>query len=105
MIKAIENAINELTAVDAAGWGLVILRADRNADIRRVIENYPHKRTPEASCDENDSIYNQTGGCNIKETIAEGMIKNFFQKIKYSNIDNSKKDLLAWLEDCLLEVR
>ena len=105
MIKAIKNAAELLAEVDAAGWGLVILRADRNADIRRVIENYPHKRTPDAILSDNDGIYNTTGSPNIKETIDGGMIKDFKKKIKYSrasNIDRSE-DLFAWLEDCISE--
>ena len=40
--NVIKAAIDKVTELDAAGWALVLLRCDREADIRRTVEGYVH---------------------------------------------------------------
>lgn len=40
--NVIKAAIDKMTELDAAGWALVLLRCDREADIRRTVEGYVH---------------------------------------------------------------
>lgn len=40
--NVIKAAIDKMTELDAAGWALVWLRCDREADIRRTVEGYVH---------------------------------------------------------------
>lgn len=71
MTTSIENAARKVAELDAAGWALVVLRADSEADIRRVVELYPHKRYP----------VNRTKSSryeNVSELSGDGFVRNFF---------------------------
>ncbi len=70
-MTSIETAARKVAELDAAGWALVVLRADSEADIRRVVEQYPHKRYP----------VNRTKSSryeNVSELSGDGIVRNFF---------------------------
>ena len=43
----IEKTIHNMTELDAAGWAIITLRCDNEADIRRSVEGYVHAKTYE----------------------------------------------------------
>lgn len=70
-MTSIRKAARQVADLDAAGWALVVLRADSEADIRRVVELYPHKRYP----------VNRTKSSryeNVFELSGDGIVRNFF---------------------------
>ena len=82
---AITKASEQMSALDAAGWGLIVLRADRDADIRRVVACYPHKRCETEYKTKGMQYYDVADPqCdNIKEAIGGGLLKNFFSRLSY----------------------
>ena len=41
---AVEKAVGNMTDLDAAGWAILMVRCDSEADIRRTVEGYIHAK-------------------------------------------------------------
>ena len=93
--SSIDDAAERMMELDAAGWGIVILRANREADIRRTVAKYPHLY--EATFKTKGSPAFKTD--NIKESIGGGLIKDFFASLDYpSSLDGvAENPLREWL--------
>ncbi len=92
-MTSIETAVRKVAELDAAGWALIVLRADSEADIRRVVELYPHKRYP----------VNRTKSSryeNVSELSGDGIVRNFFDLPDFVRQSKDKPEGLlfgAWI--------
>ena len=93
--SSIDVAAKRMIDLDAAGWGLVILRADRESDIRRTVAKYPHLYEPEFKTKGSPKYKTD----NMQESIGGGLIKDFFSPLDYpsSNDGAEESPLCAWL--------
>ena len=92
--SSIDVAAERMVELDAAGWGLIILRADRESDIRRTVAKYPHLYEPEFKT-KGASKYKTD---NIQESIGGGLIKDFFSPLDYPSINDGSEEspLRTW---------
>ena len=90
--SSIDKAAAKVSELDAAGWGLIILCADAEADIRRVVAKYPHLH--ESQFKTKDVCYD-----NVKESIGNGLVKNFFSPLEYPPVIKAGENnpLREWL--------
>ncbi len=70
----IEKTIHSLTELDAAGWAIIALRCDTDADIRRSVEGYVHAKTYKPRYTTKNSTLNGHP-TNIKEVTGMGTVK------------------------------
>ena len=87
---SIETAARKVAELDAAGWALVVLRADSEADIRRVVKLYPHKRYP----------VNRTKSSryeNVSELSGDGIVRNFFVLPDFAQKGADGESFGGWL--------
>ena len=105
---AIGKAIDEVDELDAAGWAIVILRCDRESDIRRVVEGYCHARGPQYVSADGAS---GATGLNMSEATACGTCKPYWKSFSYAANGMSQDPaamgkrgtLLHWLQEGLRE--
>lgn len=70
----IEKAIHSMTELDAAGWAIITLRCDNEADIRRCVEGYVHAKTYKPKYATKNAAQNPTP-TNMKEVTGMGTVK------------------------------
>lgn len=77
--NVIKAAIDKMTELDAAGWALVLLRCDREADIRRTVEGYVHiaRYAPRVKTADWQKKAAEQPILNIKEVTAMGTVKRY----------------------------
>lgn len=91
---SIDRAVEQMVALDAAGWGVVVLRADREADIRRVVARYPHLYRPRMRAKDSPPFKYD----NIKESIGGGRIKDFISAGGFASaIGQGENEVADWL--------
>jgi AAA+ superfamily predicted ATPase len=92
--SSIDVAAERMVELDAAGWGLIILRADRESDIRRTVAKYPHLYEPEFKTKGAPKYKTD----NIQESIGGGLIKDFFSPLDYPSINDGSEEspLRTW---------
>lgn len=89
--SSIDVAADKVSELDAAGWGLVVLCADAEADIRRVVAKYPHLEG--ALFKTKDSVPVN----NLREYIGNDCHINFFESSYPAATSNANKSLREWL--------
>lgn len=70
----IEKTIHNMTELDAAGWAIITLRCENEADIRRTVEGYVHAKSYEPKYTTKTSPQNNHP-TNIKEVTGMGTVK------------------------------
>lgn len=73
----IPRAVQKMTELDAAGWGIVVLRCDSEADIRRTVRGYIHSRayTPKNRCQDWRESLESAPPVNLKEVTGLETVK------------------------------
>ena len=95
---SIDIAVEKMVELDAAGWGVIVLRADSEADIRRVVAKYPHLYEP---------TFKTKGGAkykydNIREAIGGGLVKEFFSPLSFPDGPSANGNQInEWLSAAL----
>lgn len=77
--SVIDIAIEKMAELDAAGYALILLRCDREADIRRTVEGYVHaaRYIPSTKAKDYDARKNTAPVQNVKEATMMGTVKSF----------------------------
>ena len=107
---SVEEAVRKLTELDAAGWAVVVLRCDRESEIRRVVEGYRHAAGSERKAEDETPMDGLTSVkvLNMHEATACSTVKDYHHAFR--TLDHAQKSpgktgniLVEWLERGLLD--
>ncbi len=75
--NVIDAAVRRMTELDAAGWGIVLLRCDREGDICRTVEGYVHaaRYVPKNKASDWKEKNNLAPAANVREVTGMGTVK------------------------------
>lgn len=78
-MSVIDRAVAKMTELDAAGWALILLRCDREADICRAVEGYVHaeRYIPKVKTADWQNRAQTEPAKNIKEVTVMGTVKSY----------------------------